>query len=116
MLRPLMKIQTRGIAMIVVPAIVAVAGGIMNIYDGLTFLGTTTADASGSWTFAAGLANGTHSFAASETNTAGDTRAASPPVNGSVAPSITSFSATPRARFFIDGTSYQNHAAGKSWS
>jgi hypothetical protein len=62
---------------------------------------------------AVGLSDATPSFA---TDTAGNTSAASQPANGTVVPSITSFSATPRDRFFIGGTSYQSHTAGRSWS
>jgi hypothetical protein len=65
---------------------------------------------------AAGLSDGTPSFAATDTDTAGDTSAASQAANTTVAPPITSFSATPRTRFFIGGTSYQSHTAGRSWS
>jgi len=68
----MIKIRPTGIAMIVLPAIVALSS-----LDGL---------------------------------------AASQPVTATAAPSITSFSTTPRTRFSIGGTSYQNQSAGKSWS
>jgi hypothetical protein len=103
--------------MIVVPAILAAAVSIVNIFDGLTFLLTTTADAGDSSSFvAAGLSDGAHSFAAADTDTAGNTSAASQLVKIAAVPSITSFSATPRTSFFIDGTSYQSQTAGQSWS
>ena len=98
---------------IIIPAIIAAYSSMMNISDGSTFLRTTIADANGSWNFGgAALSDGTHSFAAAESNVAGNTGAASLPAN----PSIMSFSATPRTSFFIDGTGYQNHTAGQSWS
>jgi hypothetical protein len=100
-----------------VPAGVAPAGTVVNIYHRSMYLGATTADAGGSRNFVgAGLSNGTHSFAATDTDTADNTSAASQPANRAVAPSITSFSATPRAYFNIDGSSYQVETAGQSWS
>ncbi|WP_261796254.1 Ig-like domain-containing protein, partial [Burkholderia multivorans] len=46
------------------------AGSTINIYDGTTLLGTTTADASGSWSFTptTGLGEGTHSLTVTATD------------------------------------------------
>ena len=60
-------------------------------------IGTATANASGAWTFApSGLASGTHTFVASETDTSGNTGTASLTftldTTAPVAPSIASFS------------------------
>jgi hypothetical protein len=115
MIRPLNKTRTR-VAMMI--TIIAVAGSIVTIYDGLTFLGTTTAD-SASWTsVAAGPSDGTHSFAATDSNMAGNTSAAWRPESRTktVAPSITSFSATPRTDFLIGDDSYEVETAGQSYS
>jgi hypothetical protein len=68
MLRQLSKIRTRGIAMIVVPTIVAAVGSIVNLYDGSTFLATTTADASDPRNFVDTGLSDVHSFAATETD------------------------------------------------
>ena len=103
--------------MITVPAIIAVAGGIVDIDDGSTFLSTKAAVAAGSSNFvAAGLSDGTYRLAATDTDAAGNTSAAPQAQNTTTVSSITSFSATPRSRFFINGTSYQNHTAGESYS
>ena len=52
----------------------AEAGGTVTVSNGTTVLGTTTAGADGSWSFApAGLADGTYTLTASETDTAGNT-------------------------------------------
>ena len=49
----------------------------VTIKEGSTVLGTTTANASGAWSFTpSGLANGTHTLTASETDTAGNTGSA----------------------------------------
>ena len=56
----------------------AEANSTVNVYDGATLLGTAAANGSGAWTFAtAQLANGTHSFTATDTDAAGNTSAAS---------------------------------------
>ena len=103
--------------MILIPAIMAVAGSMVNISDGSRLLGTTIADASGSRNSgAAGLSDATHGFAATDTHTAGNTSAASPPGGTTVAPSITSFSATPKTQFYIGEGSYSVQGAGKSYS
>lgn len=56
------------------------------------------------------------SLAANGSDTVGNASAASQSIKIKAAPSITSFSATPRTRLFIGGTSYQNQTAGESWS
>jgi hypothetical protein len=94
---------------------IAAAASIVNIYDGLTFLGTTTSDASGSWNFVtAGLSHGARKLAA--TDAAGNTGAASRPVNRTVVPSNTSFSATSNTTFLIDGIRYRTETEGRSYS
>ncbi len=50
----------------------AEAGATVEVFDGLTSLGTTVADGSGNWSFTTGaLADGVHNFAATATNSAG---------------------------------------------
>jgi hypothetical protein len=116
MLRILSKIRTRGKPALAFVSIAA-AASMVNIYDGLTFLGTRTADASDSRNFlGAGLSDGTHSFAATDTDTASNRSAASPSVNRTIFPSITSFSAVPNTLFDIGGDSYRVETAGKSHS
>ncbi|MBU9400904.1 BapA prefix-like domain-containing protein [Burkholderia multivorans] len=52
----------------------AEAGSTINVYDGTTLLGSTTADASGNWTFtpAAGLGEGTHAITVTATDASGN--------------------------------------------
>ena len=46
----------------------AVANSTVNVYDGATLLGTATANGSGAWSYTTGtLANGSHSFTATDT-------------------------------------------------
>ena len=55
----------------------AVANSTVNVYDGATLLGTATANGSGAWSYTtAALANGSHSFTATDTMS-GKTSAAS---------------------------------------
>ena len=73
------------------------ANAVVTITEGTTTLGTTTANSSGAWTFSpAGLANGSHTLTASETDSSGNTGTASLTftldTTTPVAPSITSFS------------------------
>ena len=75
----------------------AEANSTVTIFDGLTQLGTVTANGSGAWTFTtAALAQGSHSFTATATDAAGSTGAASSAYSISIdtaapaAPSITS--------------------------
>ena len=58
----------------------AVANGIVSLFDGTSMLGTTTADATGAWTFETGF-YGTHSFTATAADAAGNTSASSFPFN-----------------------------------
>src|SRR5665811_1802088 len=76
----------------------ATASSTVNVYDGVTLLGTAVADASGAWSYTTGtLSNGSHSFTATDT-VSGTTSAASAALSvtvdttAPVAPSITSFS------------------------
>ena len=51
----------------------ATANALVNVYDGVTLLGQVTASAGGAWTFPTPtLANGAHSFTASEADAAGN--------------------------------------------
>ncbi|MDN8007947.1 Ig-like domain-containing protein [Burkholderia multivorans] len=52
----------------------AEAGSTINVYDGTTLLGTTTADASGNWTFtpATALGEGAHSLTVTATDSSGN--------------------------------------------
>ena len=75
------------------------ANSTVKVYDGATLMGTATANASGAWSFAtAALTNGTHIFAATATDAAGNTGVASTALAvtvdtvAPVAPSIASFS------------------------
>ncbi len=77
---------------------VAVANSTVALFDGSTELGTTTANSSGAWSYTTGtLANGSHSFTATDT-VSGNVSTASTALNVTVdtvapaAPSITSFS------------------------
>lgn len=102
--------------MIIAPAlafisIVAVAN-MVNIHDESA---TTTADASGSWNFVdATLSDSTHSFTAVDTG--GNTSTSSQPANGTIVPSITSFSATPNDVFAVGVDPYRVETAGQSYS
>ncbi|MCB5205539.1 Ig-like domain-containing protein [Neorhizobium sp. T786] len=50
------------------------ANAVIKVYDGLSLLGTTTADESGNWSYSTStLAHGTHSFSATATDAAGNT-------------------------------------------
>jgi Ca2+-binding RTX toxin-like protein len=60
----------------------AAANSIVKVYDGGALIGTTTAGATGAWSFTAeALADGNHSFSATATDAAGNTSAASAAVN-----------------------------------
>ena len=73
------------------------ANAVVTVTEGSTTLGTTTANASGAWTFTpVGLANGAHTITASETDSSGNTGTASLTftldTTAPIAPSIASFS------------------------
>ena len=75
------------------------AGSVVKIYDGVTLLGSATADGSGNWSYTtAALTNGAHSLTATSTDVAGNTSAASAALNviidtsAPVTPAIASFS------------------------
>ena len=58
----------------------AEANAIVEVFDGVTSLGTTLADGSGAWSFATGtLSEATHSFTATATSAAVNTSGSSPP-------------------------------------
>ncbi|WP_277977771.1 Ig-like domain-containing protein [Pantoea endophytica] len=63
----------------------AEAGAIVSIYDGTTLLGTVTVGADGRWSFTTpALADGQHSLTATVTDAAGNTSAATNPVDFTV--------------------------------
>ena len=71
----------------------------MQVYDGATLLGSATTNGSGAWSYTtAALANGSHSFTATATDTAGNTSVTSSALAitmdtvAPAAPSITAFS------------------------
>ena len=73
------------------------AGAVVTITEGTTTLGTTTANASGAWSFTpTTLANGVHTITASETDSSGNTGSASLTFTldtvAPLAPTIASFS------------------------
>ena len=88
----------------------AVAGSTVEVFDGTTEIGTTTANGSGAWSFAtATLADGTHAFTSEAMDAAGDVSAPSAALNVTVdtiapnAPNI--ISDTPSATaFLVTGT------------
>src|SRR4029079_2962533 len=56
----------------------AEANATVKVYDGVTLLGSVTADGSGNWSYTtAALTNGAHSLTATATDVAGNTSAAS---------------------------------------
>src|SRR4029079_15945935 len=77
----------------------AEANATVKVYDGVTLLGSVTADGSGNWSYTtAALTNGAHSLTATATDVAGNTSAASGALSvtidaaAPVVPSITAFS------------------------
>ena len=77
----------------------AEANATVKVYDGVTLLGSATADGSGNWSYTtAALTNGAHSLTATATDVAGNTSAASSALSvtidtsAPVVPSITAFS------------------------
>jgi hypothetical protein len=63
----------------------AEANAMVRVYDGVTLLGSVTANGSGGWSFGTGtLANGTHGFTATATDAAGNASAASSSLDVSV--------------------------------
>ncbi len=65
-------------------------GSTVEIFDGLTSLGTTVSDGSGDWSFATGtLAQGEHSFTATATDTAGNAGTASAALDVTYNPVVT---------------------------
>src|SRR4029079_7476205 len=77
----------------------AEANATVKVYDGVTLLGSATANGAGTWSFTtAALANGAHSLTATATDVAGNTSAASAALNvtidtsAPVTPAIVSYS------------------------
>jgi hypothetical protein len=69
---------------------VAEAQNTVSVYDGQTFLGSTTANAHGAWSYTTGsLTTGAHTFVATATDAAGNTSSSSTPLDpfiGQIAP------------------------------
>jgi hypothetical protein len=91
----------------------AKAGSSVNVFDGGTKIGTTTANAGGTWNFTTGqLSNATHAFTASTTDATGKAGTASSVLNvkvdtsAPVAPKITAF--TPDTGTVGDGITSAN--------
>ncbi len=98
---------------------VAEANSLVKVYDGATLLGSTTADAGGSWNFVTGaLANGSHSLAAVDTDIAGNTgtmsSAVDVAVDASIAVSPSNFTALVRGLGVVSGTSEANSSVSIS--
>src|SRR6476620_2184605 len=92
------------------------ANSTVNVFDGATLLGATTANSSGAWAFEVkALSNGAHSFTATSADATG-TSPASAPMGVTVVPNITSFSAASGSRMTIDGLTASTQNANKSWS
>ena len=92
----------------------AVANSTVNVFDGATLLGTAAANSSGAWSYTTGtLANGAHSFTATDT-VSGTTSAASAPLAVTVdtvaptAPVISSNSVSPFNVVTLNGTAEAN--------
>ena len=78
----------------------AAADSMVTVFDGTTELGTATVNVSGAWSFTTGtLANGTHSFTATDTDFTGNTSVASSPlvvtVDTVMTPTVASVVASP---------------------
>src|SRR4029079_3597306 len=89
----------------------AEANATVKVYDGVTLLGSVTADGSGNWSYTtAALANGGHSLTATATDVAGNTSAASGALSvtidavAPVVPSITAHSTNSDGAIGIPGT------------
>ena len=98
--------HTSGVAGLTDASVLTLAGTAeanttVSIYDGLALLGTAAANASGAWNYATPkLADGTHAFAATDTDSAGLTSAPSSPFNvtvDTVAPTDVFTGATPNS-------------------
>ena len=92
----------------------AVAGSTVQVFDGATQIGTTTASSTGAWSFATGtLVDGTHAFTSKAMDVAGNLSTASAALNVTIdtatpgAPTVTSFS--PDSNVFGDGITNANH-------
>ena len=95
----------------------AVANSTVNVYDGATLLGTTTAGSNGTWSFAtAALANGTHSLTATDVDATGNVSAKSASLNvtvDTIVPTniITSDIKNSNGTFVLKGTASDNGLA-----
>src|SRR5262249_31387800 len=92
----------------------------VSVYDGSALLGTVTANTSGAWSFPTPkLADGTHAFTTTDTDSAGLTSAPSSPFNvtvDTVAPTDVFTGATPNSNglsnsFKLTGTAVDNGVA-----
>jgi len=92
------------------------ANSTVNVFDGTTLLGATTANSSGAWAFEAkALSNGAHSFTATSADATG-TSPVSAPMGVTVVPNITSFSGANGSSITIDGMSAGVNNANQPWS
>ena len=77
----------------------AEANATVKVYDGVTLLGSATANGSGAWSFTtAALTNGAHSLTATATDVAGNTSAASTALSVTIDTAPRSSRASPRSR------------------
>ncbi|MGE4257690.1 MAG: Ig-like domain-containing protein [Xanthobacteraceae bacterium] len=87
---------------------IAEAGATVSVVEGTTLIGTATADANGAWSLdAVNLADGTHNFTTTVTDTAGNTSTASPIRNltvDSIAPIASPVEAVKKADATAIGT------------
>lgn len=92
------------------------ANSTVNVFDGTTLLGTTTANSSGAWAFATKpLSDGVHSFTATSADATG-TSPASAALSATIVPNINSFSGATGSSVTIDGIRAGVQNANESWS
>jgi hypothetical protein len=92
------------------------ANSTINVFDGTTLLGTTTANSSGAWSFATRpLSDGVHSFTATSADATG-TSPASAALSATIVPNVNSFSGTSGSFVTVDGMRAGVQNANESWS
>jgi hypothetical protein len=83
----------------------------VNVYDGTTLLGTTTATVNGAWSFTtAALANGGHSFTATDVDSSGDVSE----VSSALAVTVNASGAGPTVSSVVESPSSGDLDAGKT--
>jgi hypothetical protein len=97
-------------------AMIALAGSIMDMSSKSRSLGTTIGDASRPCCYERARPSDASPDLTAKTQAASDKTVAWPFEPTTTVPSITSFSATPKSRFYIAGDSYYVQDAGKSYS